>query len=331
MKSRKLAALASAALISMVAVTGCSADSQPSTGEELTEISFRLDWSWGAEHLGYLVADSLGYYAEEGLDVTISEGTGSAVTATALAGGEAQLGVISAGEVLAAVSKDLPIISVATVVQSNPSAIVYDKDRLEITQLSDLYGLQLGTVPESSIYKEWSAVAALNELDRSKFTEVAVGQALVQALVTGQVDAITAWTFNQGLQAQSQGANVGFLTFASLGLDVPNSTVAASKSFAEANPEAMKAFLRATARGWEYTKANPEEALKLLFEAQPKIEVEYNTMKLPLVLELMGDTFGEFDETTWTSLRSLYADQGMLGRNVELQGDAYTSEYLPTQ
>lgn len=331
MNTRRLSTIASIAMVSLVALSGCAAEPGPSDGEDATAISFRLDWSWGAEHTGYVVAEALGYYAEEGLDVTISEGTGSAVTATALAGGEAQIGVISAGEVLAAVSKDLPILSIATVVQSNPSAVIYNKDRLEVKELSDLHGTTLGTVPESSIYKEWGAVAALNDLDRSKITEVAVGQALVQALVTGQVDAITAWTFNQGLQAQVLGANVGFLTFGSLGLDVPNSTIAASRDFAAENPEAVKAFLRATAKGWEYTVANPEEALKLLFDAQPKIEVEYNTQKLPLVLELMDGTFGEFDETKWTALRSLYADQGLLGRDVELEGDAYSSEYLPSE
>jgi NitT/TauT family transport system substrate-binding protein len=330
-KATNLLAAAAAALVTIALAACAGGPSATGNGSASgTPLALRLDWTWGAEHTGYVVADALGYYKAEGLNVTTMEGEGSAVTATILAGGKADVGIISAGEVLASVSKGLPIQSVATVVQSSPTAIVYNKDRLTVNSLKDLYGHSLGVVTESSIYKEWRAVAALNQVDFSKIKEVAVGQAIVQSILTGQVDAITGWTFNQGLQAQVKGANVGFLTFGSIGLDIPNSTIAVNNDFAAKNPEAVKAFLRATAKGWEYTIQHPDEALKLLFKAHPQMDTKYNTQKLPLVTKLMGDKFGAFNPKTWQALHDLYASQHLLGGEIKLDGQAYTNKYLPS-
>jgi ABC-type nitrate/sulfonate/bicarbonate transport system substrate-binding protein len=102
-----------------------------------------------------------------------------------------------------------------------------------------------------------------------------------------------------------------------------------NNDFAAKNPEVVKAFLRATAKGWEYTIQHPEEALKLLFKAHPEIDTKYNTQKLPLVIKLMGDKFGAFNPKTWQALHDLYADQHMLGGDVKLDGQVYTNKYLP--
>lgn len=332
-----------------LALTACSSSNLADTGDETTDPTteettseapaeetpaeliparLRLDWTWGAEHTGYVVADELGYYEEAGLDVAIDEGEGSAVTATLLGTGGAEFGVISAGEVLTAVSKDIPIQSIATVVQTSPTSIVYNTDIFTPTSLADLAGHTLGVVTESSTYKEWQAVSQLAGIDTSQITEVAVGQAVVQAFLTEQVDAIIGWTFNQALQAEVEGANVGTLLFADQGLNIPNSTLAVNNGWAAANPEAVAAFVDATRRGWEYTVANPEEALAILFERQPEIDVEYNTRKLPLVVDLMGDEFGAFDLTAWEQLKSLYEEQGILARDVELDGEVFSQDYL---
>ncbi len=326
------------AVLAVVALAGCSSgssdspspDSSGATATDLTPLSLRLDWTWGAEHTGYVVAQQLGYYADEGLDVEITEGEGSTVTATLVANGDADLGVISAGEVLSAVSKDLPLQAVATVVQSSPTAIIYDKSKFTPTSLADLVGHSLGVVTESSTYKEWQAVAALNDVDTSQVQEVAVGDAVVQAILTGRVDAIVGWTFNQGLQVQVEGGDVGFLRFGDEGLDIPNSTIAANTDLIESNPDEVSAFVRATAKGWDYTREHPDEALQMLFEEQPEIDVDYNTQKLPLVLDLMGDPgdFGAFDADSWAQLQDLYDSQDLLGRDVTLDGEVYTTDLL---
>ncbi|HEY0185928.1 MAG TPA: ABC transporter substrate-binding protein [Cellulomonas sp.] len=331
--------LSALTVIAVTALTACSSGSDDATSstssgssDELTTVSLRLDWTWGAEHTGYVVADQLGYYADEGLDVQISEGEGSTVTATLVANGDADLGVVSAGEVLSAVSTDMPLQAVATVVQSSPTAIIYDEAAFDTapTSLEDLYGHSLGVVTDSSTYKEWQALASLDGIDTSQIQEVAVGDAVVQSILTGQVDAIVGWTFNQGLQVQTEGGDVGFLKFGDLGLDIPNSTIAANTDLIASDPDLVSAFVRATAKGWEYTREHQDEALAMLFDAQPEIDVDYNTAKLPLVLELMGeaDDFGAFDAESWQRLKDLYDEQGLLDSDVTLDGQVYTTDLL---
>jgi hypothetical protein len=48
------------------------------------------------------------------------------------------------------------------------------------------------------------------------------------------------------------------------------------------------------------------------------------------VLELTGDKFGAFDPKTWQALHDLYANQKLLGSDVELDGKVYSGKYLPS-
>ncbi|WP_420111817.1 ABC transporter substrate-binding protein [Pseudactinotalea sp.] len=333
MRTRRIlmAVLASAASAALLAA--CNSPAAPNSvgdqGEGLTPITFRLDWIYGAQHAGYVVADELGYYDDAGFDVTIQEGEGSAVTAQIVASGQADIGVISAGEVLSAVSNGLSLRAVATVVQQSPTAVLYDADRIQLDSLDDLYGLRLGVVTESSQYKEWTAVASLNDLDTSAITEVAGGQAVLQAFINGDLDAALGWTFLDATVAQAQGINVEHLLLSDFGLTIPNSALVANVGVLEGNPGAVTRFIEATERGWDYVREHPEDALDIFFDAAPEAEVESNTVRLPIFLEHLGDDFGAFRHEEWQALHDLYAAEGLLNEEIELEGQAYDSTLLP--
>lgn len=322
------------ALAAVVSLAACASNDRAENNGggdgDLTPVSFRLNWTWGAEFAPYLVADELGYFEEEGLDVDVMEGEGSAVTATLLGNGEADMGLLAAGETLVAVSRDLPVQAVATTVPNTPTAVIYDTEKLQVDDLTDLYGRPVGVMNESATYKEWQAVTSLNNIDMSQIEEIAVGQAAVQAILTGEVDAIVGLSFNQGLQARVEGGNVEFLPLTELGLEIPQETIAVNTDFAEQEPEAVEAFLRAVKRGWEYTVDDPDAALEMLFEQRPELDEEFNREKLPLVLELLEgmENFGAFEQESWQTLHDIYESQNLLPRPVELDGEVYTTEYL---
>ncbi|GAA4536064.1 ABC transporter substrate-binding protein [Pseudonocardia xishanensis] len=332
MRSR-IVSLAAASLAALIALAGCSSGATATSPDPATPLAvdLRLDWTWGAQHLGYLAADRLGYFAEEGLTTTITEGEGSAVTGTVVGTGQAQFGVMAAGEVLAASSKGLDVQAVYTVLQSSPTAIVYDADKFTVSTPADLYGHKLGVAPQSTTFKEYEALGQLTGLDRGRITEVSVGAQIVPALMSGDVDAVIAFSNNQFPQLQLQGKNVGYLNFTDAGMpDTPSAAVVVNKDFAADNPEAVGAFVRAVDRGWTWVAENQAEALRMLGEARPEVNPEFAAKVLPLFLEGMGPVpgFGRFDASRWAALEKLYADQGLLGSAVTLDGGVYDGKYL---
>jgi ABC-type nitrate/sulfonate/bicarbonate transport system substrate-binding protein len=299
---------------------------------EPLKVTLRLDWLWGAEHTPYVLAKSLGYFADEGLDVQIDEGHGSNVTSTLVTTGKANFGVVSAGQVIVARSQDYKLQAVMNVLQHSPSGICYDTREMKLNSLKDLYGKTLGVVRASSAYNEWKAVQAINDLDASKIKEVDVGSSLVPAIVSGKVHVITGWSFNQCLQASVEGVPLASLSYKDYGLDSPNTTIVVNTDFEAEHPDAVRGFVSAVTKALKYVNDNPDEALSKFFEAQPKLKGEYNTKKLPMFMELVGDdpaTFGTFNAEAWEQLQDIYVEQGVTDAPVQLDGGAYTTEFLP--
>ncbi|WP_432989603.1 ABC transporter substrate-binding protein [Dactylosporangium sp. CA-233914] len=292
-------------------------------------VSLQLDYLAGAQHTGYLVAKAKGFYKDAGIDVGITEGQGSVTTGTLVGQGKADFGIMGAGEILAAASKGIPLTAVFTQIQSSPTAIVYNPAKVQLSKLADLYGHKLGVTLTSTVYKEWLSVAAANHLDRTKIEEVNVGTNLIPAMLAGDVDAIVAYPYNQGVSLGLQGLAVKSLMLADAGEPaIPNSAVVVNSAFAQRDPASVKAFVTATKQGWEYTKAHPDEALDILAAQYPKLNPEAGKQMLPMILALMGDAYGRYDEAAWTNLLELYKSEKLLGSKAITLPDVYNASYL---
>lgn len=292
-----------------------SADGGDAAGDDdaLQQVTLRLDWLYGSEHAPYFIAQEQGYFEEEGLEVDIREGEGSATTATLVGTGDDDFGIIAAGTVLTSVNEGVPITTLATIFQDTPTAVIIHPDS-DIDELEDLYGQELGLMPRSVTYNEWEAVARINDIDRDQINEVSMDRTVVEPLLSGRVDAAIAWALNDGTQIRQEGVDAEFIPFPELGLDIPASTLATSTDMLEDNPEAVEGMVNAVLRGWEFAMNNPDEALDIFFAQETGAEEDFNREKFPIALDLAGDpdTVGHNDEDAWSALIDLYLDAELL-------------------
>lgn len=261
MKRQMISLLTAAALtLSLAACTGGSENSTAS-GEDLTPVSLVLDWTPNTNHTGFYVAQKLGYYKEAGLDVEIQLPPEGSAPAFVAAGG-ADFG-INAQDTLAPalVGEDaLPITAVAALIQHNTSGLIsLAEDGIESPK--DL---------EGKVYATWdnpveqAIIRTIMEADGGDFSKLTMVPSTVADVITAlNTNIDTVWIFYawDGVATQVKGYDTNYLDLAQLDpvFDYYTPVLIANNSFLAEEPETAKAFLAATAKGYQYAIDHPEE------------------------------------------------------------------------
>src|SRR5690606_24762202 len=123
--------------------------------DERTGVTLLLDWVPNTNHLGFYVAQSLGYFDEANLEVSIQEPTDLQVE-TVVISGAAQFGVSYQELATYALADDAPIVSLAAIIQHNTSGFVTLHEQDPIERPADLAGMVYGgRSEERRVGKEW--------------------------------------------------------------------------------------------------------------------------------------------------------------------------------
>jgi len=99
-------------------------------------------------------------------------------------------------------------------------------------------------------------------------------------LAAGDVDAITGFSFTSYVTLQQNGVpkeDISLMLMSDFGLDLYGNAIVVNPVFANQNPDAVKAFLRAAILGYQETIANPTAALEHVIsrveDADPEMEL----------------------------------------------------------
>ena len=308
-----------------------------------TRIRFQLDWRFEGPSAPLLMAVERGYFAEEGLDVQVDSGSGSAGAINRVASGAYEMGFgdLNALVEFLAENPDGPgIQGVYVVYDGSPAAVFARKDR-GIESPADLVGKSLAAPAFDTGYRAWGIFAAANDLDADGVEWQNVDPTLRETLlVRGDVDAITGFYFTSLLNLEGRGMGEEELTilpFPEYGVPLYGNAIIASEAFAEANPEAVEGFLRAFNRALAETLADPEGAIDYVLARDGLIDVELETRRLKLAIESVIDTpdarahgAGAVDEARLANAIQLVADAYDLPE-VPATERVFTSRYLPAE
>ncbi len=92
--------------------------------EELTPVTVQLKWVHQAQFAGFYVAVDKGFYAEEGLDVTLNPGGVGIDIMDEVLSGRAEFGLVGAEYVILNRSAGKPVKAIATTYRNNPFVVV---------------------------------------------------------------------------------------------------------------------------------------------------------------------------------------------------------------
>lgn len=305
---------------------GCGT-SQEHNANELKELDVVLDWYPNALHAFMYVAIEKGYYEQEGLKVNIQFPSNSNDAISLVAAGQADIGLYYQQDVIQArAEQNVPVKSIGAVVQG-PLNIVLSLAEKNITTAEDLVGKTIGyagtELSEALIRSIMQHVGA----DYSDVTMIDVGFDLMSSMTTGNVDATIGCLVNHEVpQMEEEGFSVNWFDLDEYGVPSYYEGVFLANDKAIANDsETLKAFLRASAKGFADMQADPEEALSILLANQneenfPLSEtVERRSMETLLpMMETADAAFLSQTDACWQENIDWMLSQGLIEETVAL-------------
>jgi NitT/TauT family transport system substrate-binding protein len=309
----QLATLALAGLALLSVVPPASAQAKPRTSATL-----RVDWIPGSHHIGPLLAVERGYYAAEGLDLEVKPGKGSGATVQVVATGGDLFGFADAGVMAIAASKGAPVIMVANTTPRGPNGAITIGPKLNTPK--ELEGKSLGMVPGESSQAAVSALMTKYQIPPSAYRVINVEAASkVPALLTKRVDVIPGFRFGDYLRAWAQNKDTKITLFSDWGLNILGNGYFVTTTTLEQKPELVRAFLRATMKGWKDAIADPKAGVAVLMKAYPETNREFADLGLPMVIEHMssdatkGKPLGFMAEDDWKGTLEVMKGAGLEG------------------
>jgi ABC-type nitrate/sulfonate/bicarbonate transport system substrate-binding protein len=317
-----------AALITTLMFTACGPSS-----EELIPVKFLLDWVPNTNHTGIFIADKNGYFEEAGLVVKIIQ-PGEVYPEAAVASGTADFGISFQEYVTLARADDVPIVSIAAVIQHNTSGFA-SAAALNVNNPADFEGLRYGTFGTPFEAPTLEALMQCADGDFEKLEIRDTGWADPLALIAeDQID--MAWIFYgwQGFQAQQKGVDINIIMMEDYFDCIPDyytPVVIASEDSIANRPEIIEAFLGALMLGYDFAIENPDEAAEILVAAVPELDIELVKASQTWISEYYqadAPRWGEQKESVWQGYINWMVEQNILSSSISAS-NAFTNEFLP--
>jgi ABC-type nitrate/sulfonate/bicarbonate transport system substrate-binding protein len=306
--------------------TGCN-KKDPNTVRVL------LDWTANTNHTGLFAALEKGWFAEAGLQVTITQPPEDEALVL-LASGKAEFAVSfqeSMGPAIAKKHDALPVTAAAAIISHNTSGIMSLKEN-NINRTADLTGKRFASWEAPLVT---AVIRHIVEKDGGDFNAVRMipnsSTDVFSALKT-EVDAIWVFYAWDGIAAEVNGVEVNYLDLGVIDsvLDFYTPVLVVNSGWAQANSDTAKKFLAAVSRGYNFAVENPEEAAEILLKHSPELDREL-VMRSQKYLQTRYkggmERWGEIDPQRWGGFYRWMFEQGLLETDIGEKG--FTNEYLP--
>lgn len=254
-------------------------------------VRFVNDWKWEGQSAPLLMALDKGYFADQGVDVTLEKGNGSLDAIPKVASGEFDVGSADINSLITWRDQNPEInLKAIFIIYNSPPFAVIGRPSLGVLGPLDLEGHTLGAPANDGAFAQWPALIRANGIVADKVTIQDVSFLEREALLAkGEVDAITGFSFSSYLSLQQLGVpteDISLMLMSDFGLNLYGNAIIVNPDFAEANPEAVRAFIRGVVRGYQEAIAHPAAAIVHVLERNPEADAEIELKRLVMAIGL---------------------------------------------
>ncbi len=276
------------------------------------------------------VAIDKGYFREAGLDVTLDYSMENDNVAL-LGANKLEFAIVSGEQVLLGRGQGLPVVYVMTWYQQFPVGIAARAEE-NIVAPQDLKGKKIG-LPGlyGASYIGLRALLQAGGLTEGDVTLDSIGFNQVEALTTGQDQAVVVYVTNEPIQLRHAGMDISVINSADYLPLAANGLITNEKTLRE-NPDLVKKMTAGIMKGLKDTVADPEEAYQICtkyVENLKNADTEVQKQILAASIELWQvELNGVSDPEIWNNTQDILLEMGLLKEALDLQ-KAFTNDYLP--
>jgi ABC-type nitrate/sulfonate/bicarbonate transport system substrate-binding protein len=225
------------------------------SGDGFGTLSYQLSWIKNVEFAGQYIADTNGYYEEEGFSrVSFRSGGPNVSQEQVVIGGDAFVGISGPDLTGPAILEGAPLKAVGAIFQANPFAVLSMADN-PIPTPEDMIGKQIGV--QDVNLPVWNAFLAANSIDSDEVEAVPV-QFDPQPLTTGEVDGWFSFFTNEPNLLRVQGLEVEVFLLSDFNYPLVSQIHIVRQDSIDDEREKVKAVLKSDIRGWHDSLADPE-------------------------------------------------------------------------
>jgi NitT/TauT family transport system substrate-binding protein len=320
------------ALAPALVVSGCRGH-QSTPANDLFPLRLQLDWYPQPEHGGFYTAQTLGYYKDEGLDVSILPMPEYGSVAQIVSTGKADIGLGSSDQILEWDANGLPLLAVAATMQHDPQAVMVHAAS-PIQSLADLDGHTIAAIPGATWLKYVIRRYNLRSVREIPST-LSIANFLADPNYVQQI-----FITSEPFFAQQAGVPVRTLLISASGYD-PYRVQFTTRDFAAAHPDIVEKFVRASIRGWQQYLRNPAPTNALLLKLNPALNPAQEAYTAQVLREegfitgsaggfrtYVADQTGQMNAARWQTSYQQLKSLGILDGPLD-PATAYSLKFIP--
>ena len=293
-----------------------------------TPLTMQFDWKFNVQFAGCFMAKEAGLYDAAGLNVTFKEWTDGVNVIEDAATAPMTLACAEQNLIIAAQANGSPVKALATMFQASPYGLMSTPDK-PIMSLADLKGKSIGVHIDG--LKVMDLVMGVNGIakDDIKITEIDYDKKF-DRVVSGEFAAVQCYAVDEpvGIEALFKVKPV-VMKLSDFGFNSTAQTIVASEKTLAAEPDSVKAFLKATFEGWKMAFADIPAAAtivatKYAVPGSKYTDLAYQTGSLTLIKDYVelgvgADGIGKIDLPAYTAAAELMLKYGIVAALPDMQ------------
>ncbi len=274
------------------------------------KVSLMLDWYLNPDHAPIIVAEQIGAFKDEGLEVQIVPPSDPSLPPRLVAAKKADFAITYQPQLHFFADQGLPLVRIGTLVNTPLNTIItLDKN---ITSPAGLKGKKIG-YSVSGIEEVTLGTMLKNQgLTLDDVTPVNVNFQLSGALLAGQVDAVIGGYRNiEALELQLQGKEPVVFNIEDYGIPAYDELIIVANQDEITEPKIAK-FLTALKKGHDYLQAHPEETWQAFAKSHPELNTELNHQAWLKTLPLFASDPAHLDTARYQAYEQFLFDNKLV-------------------
>jgi len=297
------------------------------------KLDFILNWVPGGDHAPYYYAKKMGWYAKEGIDLSLEPGKGSALATQKVGAGANPIGLADMGGVLVGKSKGADVVAVYNVYANSPQGLYWLKSS-GIRGIKDFPGKKIGNPAADGARTMWPALAKANGIDPKSVTWVNIdANAKLGALKAHAIDVTTSFYNLHHVFKRELGDDMGFLAWRDVGLNPYGNSVIVNGAYLAKHKPLIRKFVRVTQRAFAACVKDPKPCVQALIDANGALKFDNELTNWGLVEVLMSDKFSRTVALGWHDPKRMQDDYNLVKEYIGIEKPfdvkkVYTNEFL---